>query len=59
MKNIIKDNIMTEPSAVIDYIEIYSFPDLQAVKNVTGQIIIALAVKFGATRLIDNIIVEA
>ena len=59
LKNIIKDNIMTEPSAVIDYIEIYSFPDLQAVKNVTGQIIIALAVKFGATRLIDNIIVEA
>ena len=59
LKNIIKDNIMTEPSAVIDYIEIYSFPDLQAVKNVTGQNIIALAVKFGATRLIDNIIVEA
>lgn len=59
LKKIIKDNIMTEPLADIDYVEIYTFPDLMEVKEVTGQVIIALAVKFGTTRLIDNIIVEA
>lgn len=46
--------------AVIDYAEILTYPDLepiageQALLSVPGEIIMALAVKFGKTRLIDN-----
>lgn len=52
--------ISSSPLAVIDYAEILTFPDLEGVEDevlltdVDGEIIIALAVKFGRTRLIDN-----
>lgn len=42
----------------IDYIEIYSYPDLKPLDKLTGQIIIALAVKYKQARLIDNITFE-
>lgn len=44
--------------ANIDYIEIVDAFDLNEVKTIQGSILIALAVKFGKTRLIDNIRVE-
>ncbi|WP_042346448.1 pantoate--beta-alanine ligase [Bacillus massiliigorillae] len=40
----------------IDYIEIYSYPSLEPIKELQGQCIIALAVAFKSARLIDNII---
>lgn len=52
--------IDTAPLAEIDYVEILTFPTLepldpkQQVRQFNGQMIIALAVKFGKTRLIDN-----
>lgn len=55
-------SIALEPAAQIDYVEISYFPSLIAlpdsmsVKDAEGDILIAVAVKFGATRLIDNII---
>ncbi|MNJ67310.1 Pantothenate synthetase [compost metagenome] len=55
-------SIASEPAAQIDYVEISYFPTLMAlpdsmsVKDAEGDILIAVAVKFGATRLIDNII---
>lgn len=45
-------------NAEVDYIEIYSYPDLKQQETLEGQIIIALAVKFAKARLIDNIILE-
>lgn len=50
--------IEAEPLAHIDYIEILNYPDLTPVEAAgTGQqILVALAVRFGATRLIDNMI---
>lgn len=44
--------------AEIDYIEILSYPDLEILDTLQGQIIIALAVKFPNARLIDNVIVQ-
>ena len=45
--------------ASLDYAELYSFPELEEFNGpVQGQVFIALAVKFGTTRLIDNIIIE-
>ncbi|MFZ2463266.1 MAG: pantoate--beta-alanine ligase [Caldibacillus thermoamylovorans] len=42
----------------IDYVEIYSYPELKPQTRLTGKIIIAIAVQFSKARLIDNIILE-
>jgi len=54
LKSLLTKQIQAEPLADIDYVEIYSFPDLDEIETVNGQAIMALAVRFGATRLIDN-----
>ena len=55
----IRRMIGEELLAIIDYAEIYSFPELTEFKeDMAGKVFIALAVKIGKTRLIDNIIVE-
>ncbi|SHG44227.1 pantothenate synthetase [Thermosyntropha lipolytica DSM 11003] len=46
------------PYAVIDYIEIVRAEDLGALDKIEGQVLLALAVKIGKTRLIDNLLVE-
>lgn len=43
-------------SGIIDYIEIYSYPNLKEIEVLEGKIIVALAVKFSKARLIDNLI---
>lgn len=48
--------IQEETDGIIDYIEIYSFPDLKTIETLEGKIIVALAVKFSKARLIDNLI---
>lgn len=49
--------IEKEPLAVIDYVEIYKLPGLTPVEGpLAGESLLALAVKFGTTRLIDNTI---
>jgi len=46
-------------TGIIDYIEIVDSEKLQPVEKVAGRCLVAIAMKFGITRLIDNIIVEA
>ncbi|WLR56571.1 pantoate--beta-alanine ligase [Mesobacillus subterraneus] len=53
-----KHHIHENTSGIVDYIEIYSYPELQELETVKGKVIIALAVKFLKARLIDNIILE-
>lgn len=53
----IKNRIREETNGVVDYIEIYSFPELREITRLQGEVIIALAVKFQKARLIDNIII--
>ncbi|WP_368774489.1 pantoate--beta-alanine ligase [Bacillus aerius] len=45
-----------QTSGEIDYIDIYSYPELEPLQHLTGQVIIAIAVKFSRARLIDNVI---
>lgn len=45
-----------QTSGEIDYIDIYSYPELEPLQHLTGQVIIATAVKFSRARLIDNVI---
>lgn len=51
-------HIESEPLAVPDYVEIYSFPGLKDITKLDQTAIVAVAVKFGKTRLIDNCILE-
>jgi pantoate--beta-alanine ligase len=45
-------------SAKIEYIEIVDVKTLQPVKNIDRPVLVALAVRVGSTRLIDNIIID-
>ena len=57
--NLVKDTIQSEKTSQIDYVEMYKLPGLKPVENkIEGRVLLALAVKFGTTRLIDNVILE-
>lgn len=57
--NEVRNTIMKEPLAILEYVEIHSFPDLQEITALNGKALLAVAGRFGTTRLIDNIILEA
>lgn len=54
----IRETIEAEPIAHIDYISITDTEEIKPAETINGRTLIALAVRFGKTRLIDNIIVE-
>lgn len=55
----VREMIAAEPLSEIDYVEIYELPDLTPLAGkITGPCLLAVAVRFGTTRLIDNIILE-
>ncbi|WHY65485.1 pantoate--beta-alanine ligase [Neobacillus sp. SuZ13] len=56
--HLIREEIGKESSGVIDYVQIYSYPQLKPLEKLEGTIIIALAVKFTKVRLIDNFITK-
>ncbi|KUO73115.1 MAG: pantoate--beta-alanine ligase [Clostridia bacterium BRH_c25] len=58
VKKLITDIINGEPKAHIDYAEVVDSLTLEEIETIRGDILIALAVKIGKTRLIDNIRLE-
>ena len=48
--------INQEPKAVIDYVAICDAESLAPVEEIKSRVVVALAVKIGKTRLIDNIV---
>ncbi|MEH7482010.1 pantoate--beta-alanine ligase [Neobacillus drentensis] len=54
--SMISEMITNESTGTIDYVQIYSYPQLKQLEKLEGTIIIALAVKFTKVRLIDNYI---
>ena len=52
----IADMIHAETTGEVDYVSVLSYPNLETVKLINGDYIIALAVKFSKARLIDNVI---
>lgn len=58
IKNLIIETIEKEPLAKIDYVEIVDSLNLQSVENIDSNILIAIAVYVGKTRLIDNFTFE-
>ncbi len=51
----IRDKIGKEPLARIDYVEAVGLDDLRPLDRLSGDVLIALAVFIGTTRLIDNV----
>lgn len=47
------------PAGQIDYVEVVDARSLTPVETIAGEVLIALAVKFGGTRLIDNMVVDS
>ena len=59
----IRSHVMTEIQAEslveCEYVEVYNYPTLKKSPVLEGKVLLALAVRIGKTRLIDNIILEA
>jgi len=47
--------IQQMPLAKIDYIALTDTQTLEPVRKIKGELLLSLAVKFGKTRLIDNL----
>ena len=56
--SIIRQNLETEPMARIDYVEVVDFENIQRTARIEGEVLVAIAVYIGKTRLIDNFIVN-
>ncbi len=58
----VRGRIRTQPLADIEYVEVVSYPDLQPsqvgrpLQESRQPLLVALAVRFGSTRLIDNVL---
>ena len=55
---IITNSLQSEPLARIDYVEAVDFENVQRIEMLKGEVLVAIAVYIGKTRLIDNFIVK-
>jgi len=55
----VREMISAEPLAQIDYVAIVDYESLQPIARLERKGLVALAVRFGKTRLIDNCILDA
>lgn len=54
----IRENIETESLAKIDYVEAVDALSMENVEEIEGEVLVAIAVYIGKTRLIDNFIID-
>jgi pantoate--beta-alanine ligase len=55
----VREHIASAPLANIDYVEVRDATTLAAIDTVDSAAVLAVAVRFGATRLIDNVVLGA
>jgi pantoate--beta-alanine ligase len=53
-----REKISSEPLAEIDYVEMVNMDTMKKIDKIDGNVLCAMAVKFGKARLIDNFIVS-
>lgn len=58
VRELMHQRVLTQSAARIDYVSIVNEDTLEEVTKIKGKILIAIAVKFGSIRLIDNIRME-
>jgi pantoate--beta-alanine ligase len=52
------ERITATPGAILDYAEVRSAETLRTQPRLQGEVLVAVAVKFGGTRLIDNVLLQ-
>jgi pantoate--beta-alanine ligase len=55
LQRLMTDRIAATAGAAIDYIAVVDADTLRPIERLEGEVLLAVAVKFGATRLIDNV----
>ncbi|HEX4590066.1 MAG TPA: pantoate--beta-alanine ligase, partial [Gemmataceae bacterium] len=55
LRKLMAETVRSTPGAGLDYAEIVDADSFRPVENLAGPAVAALAVRFGGTRLIDNI----
>ncbi len=55
VRELVRSRIASVPSVMIDYVEVVDADDLTPLQRLRGRVMIAVAVKIGRPRLIDNI----
>ena len=58
IKAMIEKMIRQEPLSDIDYVEVVDAENIKPIEKLKGSVLVALAVRFGKARLIDNIRLE-
>lgn len=59
VRALLATRVSATPGAELDYAEIVDANTLRPVDQIAGDILVALAVRFGDTRLIDNLLLKA
>ncbi len=54
VRRILREVLAAEPLARIDYAELVDAATFQPIPELTGRVVLPLAVRIGGTRLIDN-----
>jgi pantoate--beta-alanine ligase len=58
LRKILASRLESIPGAVLDYAALVNADTLKPLNRLCGDVLVAVAVKFGATRLIDNILLS-
>jgi pantoate--beta-alanine ligase len=58
IRGILAGRIRATPGTILDYAEVLDADTLQPLDRLGGRVLMAVAVKFGTTRLIDNMLVS-
>jgi pantoate--beta-alanine ligase len=56
LRDTMRQMLATEPLADVDYVSVADGVTLRELDRVTGPALLSLAVRFGSTRLIDNVL---
>ncbi len=58
VRQVLADRVRATPGAVLDYAAVVDADTLEPLDRLRGDVLLALAVKFGDTRLIDNVLLS-
>jgi pantoate--beta-alanine ligase len=58
LRNIMKETLASAPLAQVQYVSCADYTTLQELDKVSGKTLLSMAVFFGKTRLIDNLVLE-
>jgi pantoate--beta-alanine ligase len=58
VRRVLADRVNTAPDARLDYAAVVDWESLTPPQRLRGRVLVALAVRFGATRLIDNVLLD-